>query len=232
MPKQRLQIRQLFDPESSTFTYLLIDSQLKEAVIVDPVDEQVERDLKLIEELKLKLRYVLETHVHADHVTSSSVLRERTGAKVAVSAESGVEGADILVDDGQEFNFGDYQVRAIKTPGHTEACMTFECDGNLFTGDTLLVRKCGRTDFQGGSAKKLFHSVRERLFRLPDHYVVYPGHDYSGFTSSTIGEEKKYNARLALEISEDEFIKTMENLNLNKPAKIDQALPRNLLCGR
>lgn len=229
---KRPEILQLFDEKSHTFTYLLWDRLSKESVIIDPVLEQFNRDISLIKELNLRLRYIFETHIHADHVTSGYLLRKQTKALIAISKVAGVECADIQIDDGQEFNFGAFQIRAIHTPGHTETCVTYECHENLFTGDTLLIRKCGRTDFQGGSSKSLFNSVRNRLFNLPDHFCIYPGHDYQGISKSTILQEKTLNKKLATNISEDQFIETMNSLNLPDPKMIKVAVPRNLNCGK
>lgn len=232
MDKKNLEVVQLFDGGSSTYTYILYDKILLEGLIIDPVLEQFDRDYNLIKNLEIKLRYVLETHIHADHITSAYLFKEKTGSKIGVSMNANVECADLQIDDGQEFSFGTLSLKAIKTPGHTQTCLTFQCENNLFTGDTLLIRKCGRTDFQGGSADELFMSVRERIFSFPDDYKIYPGHDYNGFTSSSIGEEKKFNTRLALNISKKRFIEIMDELNLPYPKKIDFALPRNLKCGQ
>lgn len=222
---------QLFEHESSTYTYILGDKLSGEVLIIDPVAQTLERDLKLLEESSLKLKYILETHVHADHVTSSGKLRERTGAQVCVGEANGVSCADIQLTDGQELMVGNIKVTAIATPGHTSGCMCFIAGDRVFTGDTLLIRGCGRTDFQSGSSSQLFDSVRERLFCLPDDTMIYPGHDYKGFTMSTIGLEKKHNPRLNLGVGKEDFRKIMEGLNLAYPKKIDVALPANKVCG-
>lgn len=223
---------QLFEHESSTFTYIIADKKTKDAAIIDPVIETFERDSKFLNDLGLNLRYILDTHVHADHITAANELRKTTNAKTAVSSGAGVQCVDINLEDGQELLLGDKTIRAIATPGHTDSCMSFYFDGKVFTGDTLLIRGCGRTDFQQGSNEKLFHSVREKLFQLPDDTVVYPAHDYRGFTSSTIALEKQFNPRLKLTNSFDDFKKIMDELKLQYPKKIDVSLPANKMCGQ
>jgi sulfur dioxygenase len=225
--------RQLFDKDTSTYTYLLADRETHEAILIDPVAEQADRDLQLIEELGLKLKVVLDTHVHADHVTSGATLRERTGAKLGVSAAGHVASADLQLQDGDTVQVGKVVLEARATPGHTDGCMSFiTADQTMvFTGDTLLIRGCGRTDFQQGDASTLYHSVHDKLFSLPDDCKVYPGHDYLGRTSSCIGEEKAYNPRLKLEHDEAAFVAIMDGLKLAKPARIDIAVPANLRSG-
>lgn len=223
---------QLFEAESSTYTYIIADRASKEAAIIDPVIETVDRDLKLIEELGLNLVYVLDTHIHADHITGASEIRKRTGAKTAVSKLAGVSCVDTGLEDGQELKLGTKTIRAISTPGHTDTCMTFAFEGMVFTGDALLIRGCGRTDFQQGSSDTLFESVREKLFTLPDDTVVYPGHDYRGLTSSTIGLEKAFNPRLGVKNSREDFKRIMSELKLAHPKKIQEAVPANLACGQ
>lgn len=229
--KNDIIFHQLFEPESSTYTYIIADKKTKEAAIIDPVLETVERDLKLVEELGLKLLYVLDTHVHADHITGSGIIKERTGAKVALSGEVSVPTVDIPLEDGQELLLGDKKIKAIETPGHTDTCMTFAFEGMVFTGDALLIRGCGRTDFQQGSSAKLYDSVHEKLFALPDDTIVYPGHDYRGQTSSSIGVEKQFNPRLGSTRSKEEFVKIMSELKLAHPKKIHVAVPANLAGG-
>jgi len=221
--------RQLFDADTSTYTYLLADESTHEAVLIDAVDTQVERDLKLLDELGLWLTHALETHVHADHITGAGQLREQTGCEVGVSAHGGVACADLQLKEGDEIRFGNHVLQVLETPGHTDSCLTFHCEKMLFTGDSLMIRLCGRTDFQQGNAGRLFDSVTGKLFTLPDDTLVYPGHDYRGFTCSTIGEEKQFNARLTQ--PRDEFIQTMDNLNLPMPKRIKEAVPANLQCG-
>ncbi len=225
--------RQLFDPETSTYTYLLADESTREAVLIDSVREQIDRDTTLLRELDLKLTYVLETHVHADHVTASGRLREKTGAKIAVAATAGVSNADLALSDGDEIRFGAHALEARSTPGHTDGCMTFVCheQGYAFTGDALLIRGCGRTDFQQGSAKTLYESVRQKILSLPDDTLLYPGHDYKGRMVSTVSEEKQFNARLGLGRTVSDFVEIMETLDLAYPKRIDEAVPANLESG-
>lgn len=223
---------QLFEPESSTYTYIIADKKTKEAAIIDPVLETVDRDIKLIEELGLKLIYALDTHIHADHITGAGELRKRLGIKTAVSSDAEVACVDIPLEDGQELLLGDKTIKVIATPGHTNTCLTYAFEGMIFTGDALLIRSCGRTDFQQGDSSKLFNSVRDKLFKLPDETVIYPGHDYRGHTSSTIGTEKKHNARLNERIDLDGFKKIMSELKLANPKKIHEAVPANLACGK
>jgi sulfur dioxygenase len=222
-------LRQLFDPESSTYTYLIADPG-GDALLLDPVREQLARDLKLIDELGLRLVYVLETHVHADHVTSAGLLADRTGAATAVS-ELGAKCAVRRLHDGEVLRLGSLEVRAIATPGHTKDSMSFQVEGNVFTGDALLVRGTGRTDFQSGSPAELYDSITRKLFTLPDETRVWPGHDYRGHSASTIGEEKRFNPRLAGK-TRDEFVQIMNELALAPPKKIAVAVPANLSCGR
>lgn len=222
-------LRQLFDKESSTYTYLIADPASGDAALIDPVKEQIERDLKLLEELGLKLRWVLETHVHADHVTAAGALRERTGAKTAASA-TGAPCVDVPLADGATIAVGSLAVRALATPGHTDDGMCFLADGHVFTGDTLLIRGCGRADFQNGNPEQLYRSITEVLFALPPETAVYPAHDYKGNTRSSIGEEMAHNPRVAGK-SQEEFVAIMNGLNLPKPAKIDVAVPANKACG-
>ena len=225
-------LRQLFDPETSTYTYLLADEDSLEAALIDPVQEQVERDMQFVQELGLQLRYVLETHVHADHVTAAGRIRELTGAKTVFSEAAGVGCADISVHDGDTLELGKHQIEVLATPGHTSGCVSYYVEGAVFTGDALLIRGCGRTDFQEGCASTLYNSVHRKLFSLPSQTLVYPGHDYRGRTVSTISEERRFNPRLGGGKSEAEFRSIMEGLKLAYPKRIDQALPANLRCGR
>ena len=224
--------RQLFDPGSSTYSYLLADSG--EAILIDPVLEQVERDAKLISELALKLLWTLETHVHADHITGAARLKERLGSRIALAGVACADGADQLLNDGDRIGFGSRFLMVRATPGHTASCLTYVLDDEsaAFTGDCLLIRGCGRTDFQEGSSARLYRSIRENIFTLPDSCHLYPGHDYRGLTVTTVGEEKAHNPRLGLAKSEEEFSDCMANLNLPYPKKIDVAVPANLRCGR
>lgn len=229
--KHELIFHQLFDKETSTYTYLLGDDETKEAVLIDPVIENIDRDIQLIQDLGLKLKYSLDTHVHADHITASGEIRKRTGALIGISSAYYLSCADLRLEDGQEIVFGSRKIKVIHTPGHTSGCLSYNVDNLLFTGDALLVRGCGRTDFQGGSSEKLFSSIREKLFLLDEETVVYPAHDYKGFSKTSIGHEKRLNPRLNLNITKEEFVKIMGNLKLDNPVKIKEAVPANLHCG-
>jgi len=222
--------RQLFDYETWTYTYLLADEQTREAVLVDSVKEQVERDLKLLSELELKLKYALDTHVHADHITGAGLLRERTGCQTGLSEYGGAHCADLNLQEDDELTIGSTRIRVLSTPGHTNGCASYLVGDRVFTGDALLVRGTGRTDFQQGDAGRLYDSITARLFTLPDDTRVYPGHDYKGHETTTIGEEKRHNPRLAGK-SRDQFIEIMSNLKLAHPKKIQEAVPANLQCG-
>lgn len=222
---------QLFDAESSTFTYILCGPDSREAVIIDPVDHNLERDLAHIERLGLTLAYVLETHAHADHVTSAGKLRELTGAKACVPSGCGIPPAEVQLNDGDVIRFGAGEtISVLHTPGHTAGSMSYVWRGNVFTGDTLLIDGCGRTDFQSGSADALYDSVTNKLFALPDDTRVWPGHDYKGQSVSTIGWEKRHNARLANR-TRAEFAEVMAALNLPRPKLIDVAVPANRNLG-
>ena len=225
--------RQLFDPESSTYTYLLADEQTHDAVIIDPVREQFDRDSQLIEDLGLTLRYVLETHVHADRITSAGLFRQRMGARTVLSANAGVDCADLLVSDGDPIRFGTHVLEVRTTPGHTDGDVVYVLGDRsaAFTGDTVLVRGCGRTDFQQGDPRALYRSVHDKVFTLPDHTLLYPAHDYRGRSATTVGEEKALNPRLGGGRSEDEFVAIMQQLNLPMPKKIDVSVPANSRCG-
>ena len=226
--------RQLFDPQSSTYSYLLGDSATGDAILIDPVFEQAARDAALIKELGLKLITTLDTHVHADHVTGAWLLKKRLGGKIAVSAASGAEGADMRLADGDRIGFGGRHITALATPGHTDGCMSFVLDNETmaFTGDALLIRGCGRTDFQQGSAHKLYLSIKTRIFTLPDDCLLWPAHDYRGLTVTSVAEEKAHNPRLGGNISEADFSGYMQNLSLPHPRQIDVAVPANMVCGR
>lgn len=229
---KRMIFRQLFDNQSSTYTYIIADPISKEAVIVDSVSEHFKRDVQLIKEMRLHLKYILETHIHADHITAASLLRDHFHAQIALSKTSGVECADLLLEDGKELRIGELCITVMTTPGHTDTCASYYVKDRVLTGDTLLIRGCGRTDFQQGSAARLFHSVREKLFQLPDETLVFPGHDYHGRTCSSIAEEKEHNPRLKLSHSLEDFEKVMNTLNLANPKLIDVAVPLNLKCGK
>lgn len=224
--------RQLFDPTTSTYTYLIADPETREATLVDPVLEQVDRDHALLTELGLTLKYCLETHIHADHITGTGQLREVTGCEGIVPEHAHAVCANRFIKDGDVLQVGHVTVEAIATPGHTDSHMAYLVNRtHLLTGDALFIRGCGRTDFQSGDAGTLYDSVTQRLFTLPDTTLVYPGHDYRGHTVSTIGEEKRWNPRFVGRDREN-FIQFMSTLNLPNPKKIMEAVPANERCGR
>ena len=226
--------RQLFDPQSSTYSYLLADSHAREAVLIDPVFEQARRDAALVSELELKLVATLETHVHADHVTGAWLLRRQFGSAIAVSAASGAEGADRYLAHGDRVKFGARYLETRSTPGHTHGCVTYVLDDEsmAFTGDCLLIRGSGRTDFQQGDPRVMYRSVRSQIMTLPPSCLLYPAHDYRGLTVTSVGEERRFNPRLGGEIGESDFVGYMNNLGLPHPKLIDIAVPANLRCGR
>ena len=221
---------QLFDPLSSTYTYLLFDVTSRDALIIDPVDEQIERDLSVLREYGLKLAWTVETHAHADHITSAGQLAEHAGARTAAPEGCGITTAAVQLKDGDSLSFGAERIRALHTPGHTAGSMCYVWRDHVFTGDTLLVNGCGRTDFQSGSAEALYRSITEVLFALPDATTVWPAHDYQGRTHTTIGAEKVGNPRIAGK-TKAEFIAIMDSLGLPKPKRIDEAVPANLTSG-
>ena len=221
---------QLFDAASSTYTYVLFDVNTREALIIDPVDEQIERDLDTLREYGLKLVWAVETHAHADHITSAGKLAELAGARTAAPAGCGIGTAAVQLAHGDTLSFGAETLTALHTPGHTSGSMSFVWRDHVFTGDTLLINGCGRTDFQSGSAADLYRSLTQVLFALPDATTVWPGHDYNGRMHSTIGHERATNARVAGK-TEAEFVAIMDGLNLPKPRRIDEAVPANLTSG-
>ncbi len=223
--------QQLFEAQSSTYTYLLADSVSKEAVLIDTVIEMVDRDLKLIDELGLKLIYVLDTHIHADHVTGAGEIRKRTGVKTGVPKTAKVPCADLNLSEDDKINFGEFTIKTLETPGHTDASLSFVCEEMVFTGDALLIRGTGRTDFQSGSADDLYDSVHKKLFTLPPDTMVYPAHDYKGFTSSTIATEIRCNPRVGSGKTKNQFLQIMQDLKLDLPKKIKESLPANMACG-
>ncbi len=222
--------RQLFDQESSTYTYFLADEESREAIFIDPVSTHIEGYMKLLHDHGCTLKYSLETHVHADHVTGSGLLRQQTAARTGVNEQCGAVCADMQLQHGQTLTFGQSDIHVISTPGHTPGSTSFLIGDRLFTGDALLINGCGRTDFQGGDAGAQYDGIVQRLFTLPDETLVYPGHDYHGKRVSNIGQERAINPRLAGK-SRDEFIQMMNNLNLPKPRLIDIAVPANRMCG-
>lgn len=229
-----LVFRQLFDPTSSTYTYLIGCSATREAVLIDPVFEQVRRDAALVNELGLALLWTLDTHVHADHITGAWLLKQRLGSGIALSAASGATGADRLLADGDRVEIGRRSLEVRTTPGHTNGCVTYVLDDEsmAFTGDCVLIRGSGRTDFQQGNPRSLYRSVRSRIFSLPETCLLYPAHDYRGLTVSSVIEEKRFNPRLGGEVAENDYVGYMKNLDLPHPKKIDEAVPANLRCGQ
>nr|GLL47176.1 persulfide dioxygenase ETHE1 homolog, mitochondrial [Ipomoea trifida] len=238
-PAPKLLFRQLFEKDSSTFTYLLADAlhPEKPALLIDPVDKTVDRDLSLVKELGLKLVYALNTHVHADHVTGTGLIKSKVPGVKSIISKASNASADVFIEPGEKIYFGDLFLEVRATPGHTSGCVTYVTgDGSnqpyprmAFTGDALLIRGCGRTDFQGGSSYQLYESVHSQIFSLPKDTLVYPAHDYKGFTVSTVGEEIQYNPRLTKD--KETFKEIMENLKLSYPKMMDVAVPANMVCG-
>jgi glyoxylase-like metal-dependent hydrolase (beta-lactamase superfamily II)/rhodanese-related sulfurtransferase len=226
--------RQLIDPQSSTYTYLLADRKSGEAVLIDSVFEQASRDAALLNELELRLMFTLETHIHADHVTGAWLLKRQFGSQIAVAKASGVTCADRALTHGDKVAFGGRHLQVRATPGHTDGCLTYVLDDEsmAFTGDCLLIRGSGRTDFQQGDPHVMYRSVHTQIFRLPETCLLYPGHDYRGLTVTSVGEERRFNPRLGGEIGEDDFVGYMNNMHLPHPKQIDVAVPGNLRCGQ
>jgi len=224
--------RQLFDRESCTYTYLLADSHTKEAILIDPVYELVERDVQVIKQLNLNLVYAANTHCHADHVTGTGLLKNQLPQCKSLISKNAKAKADVYLEHGDSIEVGGLVLEVRSTPGHTDGCVTYVChkEGMAFTGDALLIRGCGRTDFQQGDAGRLYESVHSQILSLPDYTKLYPAHDYKGFTVTTVAEEKNYNPRLSK--TKAEFIIIMENLNLPYPKQIDVAVPSNMVCGQ
>jgi sulfur dioxygenase len=225
---------QLFDPASSTYTYVLVDEVSRQALIIDPVDEQLQRDLQLLRDRGLTLAWTVETHAHADHITSAAKLAEHSGARTAAPEGCLIGTASVQLSQGEVLSFGGQQLHCLHTPGHTAGSMSFVWETgsrrHVFTGDTLLINGCGRTDFQSGSPEALYHSLTQVLFALSDDTLVWPGHDYQGRSHSSIGEEKRNNVRIAGK-TQAEFVETMQELNLPRPRRIDEAVPANLSSG-
>lgn len=222
--------RQLFDRETYTYTYILGCEETRETVIIDPVRFNVQQYLKLLKELDLKLIYAMDTHVHADHVTAAGILRKETGCDIVIGGESKANCATKKVFDNDIIRFGKCEIKAIYTPGHTDDSYSFLMNDRVFTGDTLLIRGSGRTDFQNGDSFAAYNSITKKLLALPDETIIYPGHDYNGLTSSTIAEEKKHNPRLQVK-SAEEYKKLMDGLKLAPPNYMNIAVPANLNCG-
>lgn len=223
--------KQLFETETSTYSYLLGCERTKRALIIDPVASEIDDYIELLQSLNLKLIYTMETHVHADHVTGAGLLREQLGSKSVVHRDAGAMCADLLVTDGVNLQVGDLELEVRHTPGHTNGCVSYVMSDRVFTGDALLIGGSGRTDFQQGDAGQLYDSITGKLFTLPPDTLVYPGHDYQGNTVSTIKQEIAKNARLGGGRTRDEFIAIMQDLKLAYPKFIDQALPANQSCG-
>ncbi len=221
---------QLFDPASCTYTYILFDEATRDALIIDPVDEQVERDLATLREYGLKLAWTVETHAHADHITSAALLAEHAGARTAAPQGCDIRTAAVQLKNDDVLKFGGESIRALHTPGHTAGSMSFMWRDHVFTGDALLIGGCGRTDFQSGDARALYRSITQVLFALPEHTTVWPAHDYQGRTHSTIGAEKAGNARVAGK-TEAQFVAIMDGLHLPRPKRMDEAVPANLSSG-
>ena len=226
--------RQLFDPLSSTYTYLLACEATREGVMIDPVFERHERDAALTRELKLSIKYVLDTHVHADHVTAAWLMKKTSKAEIVLSKRYGAEGVDIPVDHGAVLAFGNYSLEVRATPGHTNGCVTYVTNRKdmAFTGDCLMIRGAGRTDFQSGDVHEMWRSIREQIFTLPDDCLIYPGHDYQGRTVSTVEEERRFNPRIGGDAREEDFVGYMNNLGLAHPKLLEIAVPANLHCGK
>jgi sulfur dioxygenase len=223
--------KQFFEPDTSTFTYLLGCEETGQAVLIDTVESQINKYLQALNDLKLKLIYTLETHVHADHVTGADALRKKLGSKSVVHRDAGAMCGDLLVTDGIHLKVGSIDIEVRYTPGHTNGCVSYFVGDRIFTGDALLIGGCGRTDFQMGSAAQLYDSIHEKIFSLPNDTLIYPGHDYNGNTVSTVGHEKETNKRLGQAKTKDQFIEIMGSLKLAYPKHIDVALPANQACG-
>jgi len=223
--------RQFFDKKSSTYSYLLACEITKDAAIIDPVTENFREYITIIEELDLTLKYAIDTHTHADHVTALGKLREITDCVTIMGEHSEANCVSQNVSDGEMIIIGSVKLKALYTPGHTNESFSFYTQGKIFTGDALLIRGTGRTDFQGGDAGQSWDSIQEKIFSLADDTLIYPGHDYKGWTVSTVAEEKKYNSRLAGK-TRDDYIEIMDGLELSDPKLMDIAIPANLQCGK
>ena len=223
----RMIFKQLFDTKSSTYTYLISSGQGREALIIDPVIKNVNEYINLLKELDLKLVKVIDTHIHADHVTGASKLKDITKCSTIMGEHTPAEAVEIKVKDDEFINLDNLKIRAIYTPGHTSDSYSFLMNNYLFSGDTLLINGTGRTDFQNGSSKDAYNSIFNRLLKLPDETLLYPAHDYNGKKNSTIGKEKKFNPRLQVN-NVEEYIEIMNNLNLKKPAQIDYNVSKNI----
>lgn len=225
--------RQLYDAVSSTYTYLLADEKSGEAILIDPVFEQNQRDLALLQELGLDLKLVADTHAHADHITAAWLLKQKTGCQIALAGVIGANNVDLSLKHGDTIGVAGVTLQVRATPGHTDGCLSFVLDDHtmVFTGDALLIRGCGRSDFQQGDAARLYHSITQQLFSLPESCAVYPAHDYNGRTRSSVAEEKRYNPRVGGGASEKDFVHYMNAMQLPHPKKIDEAVPANMRSG-
>jgi len=222
--------KQVFDTKTSTYTYLIASAKGREAVIIDPVLENVENYIGLLKDLDLKLVKVIDTHIHADHVTGASKLKQSTNCTTIMGEHTPADMVEIKVKDNELINVDDLKIRSIYTPGHTSESYSFLLNNYLFSGDALLINGTGRTDFQNGSSKDSYHSIFDKLLKLPEDTLLYPGHDYNGKKVSTIGNEKKFNPRLQVK-NVDEYIEIMSNLNLSKPEMMDSNVSRNIQLG-
>ena len=222
--------KQVFDTKTSTYTYLIASAKGREAVIIDPVIENVENYINLLKDLDLKLVKVIDTHIHADHVTGASKLKQSTNCTTIMGEHTPADAVEIKVKDNELINIDDLKIKSIYTPGHTSESYSFLLDNYLFSGDALLINGTGRTDFQNGSSKDSYHSIFDKLLKLPEDTLLYPGHDYNGKKVSTIGNEKKFNPRLQVK-NVDEYIEIMSNLNLSKPEMMDSNVSRNIKLG-
>jgi len=225
--------RQLYDAVSSTYTYLLADENSREALLIDPVFEQIHRDLALLRELDLTLKVVVDTHAHADHVTAAWILKQKTGCLIALADAVGAQQVDLPLKHGDIIGIAGVTLEVRATPGHTNGCLSFVLSDHsmVFTGDALLIRGCGRSDFQEGDAARLFESITRQIFVLPDHCAIYPAHDYNGRTRSSVAEEKAFNPRVGGDANERDFVQYMNAMQLPHPKKIDEALPANMRSG-
>lgn len=223
--------RQLFEPISSTYTYLIGCEDTGKAILVDPVINSIERDLKEISRMGLTLDYTVDTHIHADHITSALEMKQKVGSKIATPAMEGLDCTDLGLEEGKPLQVGSINLDPLHTPGHTDGHFAYVFQDRIFTGDALLIEGCGRTDFQNGDTDTLYKSVTEKLFSLPDDYLVYPAHDYKQRRVSTIAQEKDRNGRLGKKKTLEEFREIMSNLNLSYPKFIDYAVPGNQKCG-
>ena len=222
--------KQIFDTKSSTYTYIIASAKGREAVIIDPVLENVDEYIQLLKKLALKLVKVIDTHIHADHVTGASKLKQATNCTTLMGEHTPADAVEIKVKDNELIKIDGLKIKSLYTPGHTSDSYSFLLDNYLFSGDTLLINGTGRTDFQNGSSKDAYNSLFNNILKLPEETLVYPGHDYNGKFSSTIGNEKKFNPRLQVK-SVDEYVEIMSNLNLSKPEMMDSNVSKNIKLG-